>query len=191
MNATFAWFPALFLFIAPTFQINIGFSNPLYKLLYVQQVCTDIPLHVCCVPMDILTMGNGRGWFRAERIAFTKIPRRPMFASAWKYKLGTRQTACDGVIGGALRTEGEEKWSYGYVPSEEWPGLSGGWIVEWGPNQNSNDTLGTAPRGVAFPDLIRILGKDFSDGKQGNGVYYAHTGETIRAVPLWRKFNYL
>ena len=190
-NTTFAWLTVFSLFVAPTFQINVAFSNPLYEIEYVQQICTDIPLHVCCVPMDILTPDQGRGWFRAERIAFTKIPQKPMFASAWKYKLGTKQTACNGVIGGALRTEGEDKWIYSFDPSREWPGLSGGWIVEWGPDMNGNTTLETAPRGIAFPNIIKILGEDYSDGKLGNGVYYDSTGEILRAVPLWRKSDFL
>ena len=187
MKAMFAWLTILLLLVAPSLQINIAFSNPLYKHYYVQQTCTEIPLHVCCVPMDILWPETSRGWFRAERIAFTKIPPKPMFASAWKYEKDTRQTACNGVVGGAWRTEGEEKWSYGYVPSREWPGLSGGWIVEWAPDQNGNGTFETAPRGVAFPNIIRILGDDYSDGKQGNGLYYDRTGEILRAIPLWRK----
>lgn len=36
--------------------------------------------------MDILVPDLGRGWFRAEPIAFTYIPMKPMSASVWKYK---------------------------------------------------------------------------------------------------------
>ena len=85
---------------------------------------------LCRVPMEIPISGKARGWFRAERIAITKIPKKFMFASAWRYKAGTKQTACHGAMAVALRTEGENKWSYGHVPSAGWLGLGGGWIVE-------------------------------------------------------------
>ena len=181
---------AIALFIQRSLQINIAFSNPLSKFDYVQQFCTDIPLHICCVPMDVMVPEKGHGWFSAERIVISGIPRRHMFASAWKYQKGTRQTACNGVMAGGRRTEGDEKWSYYYVPSQDWPGLSGGWIVEWGSGPVENDTLTTAPRGVAFPDIIKYLGDNYTDGGRGNGVYRNPYGGILRAIPLWRECHF-
>ena len=137
--------------------------------------------------MDIRVSGKGNGWFRAERIAFTKIPKSPTSLSIWKYERGTLRTACQAVLVDNFITEGEGKFSYGYVPSQDWPGLSGGWFVELASDRNGNDTLAKPPPGIAFPNIIRDAGNDYSDGKLGNGVYFDPTGGVIRAVPLWRK----
>ncbi len=190
MQAPLVWVTVFFLLVKSTSQSDIVYSNPASSFEYTEQICTDIPLHICCVPMDILIPDIGHGWFRAERIEFTHMPKRPMFLTAWKYRVGARQSACHGYSSGT-RTEGEETWSYGYLPSEEWPGLSGGWIVERESIQNGNDKLGTAPPEVAFPDLIRYLGDDYTDGKKGDGVYRYSTGKILRAEPLWRKSDLL
>lgn len=85
MHATFL-LSILSLLVTSSSQINIAFSNPLSRFDYIHQSCSDIALHICCVPMDILVPDLGRGWFRAEPIAFTYIPMKPMSASVWKYK---------------------------------------------------------------------------------------------------------
>ena len=187
MCATLALIAFFFVLITPSLQIDIAFSNPLHEDEYVQQICTDIPLHVCCVPMDILIPDKGWGWFRAERVVFTNTPQRPMSAAVWKYEVKTRHTNCRGVSAGAFKTENGLEGSYGYAPSEARPGLSGGRIAEWGPDQTGDDNLGTTPRGVAYPNIVRYLGDSYFDDKLGNGVYISFTAKVIRGIPLWRK----
>lgn len=177
----------LFLFsvVKPSWQTKVRFANSPYQRYHMQQLCTNLPPAMCCVPLDVSVDGLGWGWFRANHLVFEDLPTYNVHLAAFKYQ--RPRSDCDGELVLRHLTKGEALDAYtNYSPE----GLSGSLYVPQAVTDGNktgvfHETVQRPSSQIKYPDIIRYQGVVYNQREAGSLMYTSMEGKTISGAPLF------